>query len=61
MAYNLQMFFLFFSADRCVGPAATVAGLTLFFLSSVEVENRDPGQPVLARSVEIFIFTMSQN
>ena len=42
MAYNLQMFFLFFSADRCVGSAATVAGLT--FWSSVEAENRDPGQ-----------------
>ena len=33
---------LFFSADRCVGSAATVAGLT--FWSSVEAENRDPGQ-----------------
>ena len=32
MAYNLQMFFLFFSADRCVGPAATVAGLTFLEL-----------------------------
>ena len=36
------MFFLFFSADRCVGSAATVAGLT--FWSSVEAENRDSGQ-----------------